>query len=136
MSSFSMIRRVALAGLLAVGGAGPAMASTDGSGPSSEEETAPTETTPAETAPTEPAAPVIVVPVAVVPSQQAQIEAARARCKESSDRAAYLARIGGPVVKSGEVDRLNAQANACQAAIDAAVLAATTPTAPVNLPEE
>jgi hypothetical protein len=129
MSSFSMIRRVVLAGLLAVGAAGPALAS-DGSDTS--EETAPAETRPEAAAP----APTTSVVVVLPPSQQAEINAARARCDEATDRADFLSRTGGPVQKGGEVDRLRAQAFACQAEIDAALLAAaTTPTHTVVLPQ-
>jgi hypothetical protein len=127
MSSFSMIRRVALAGLLALGVAGPAMAS-DGSDTS--EETSPAEASPQTTAP----APTTTV--VVVQSQQAEIDAARARCDAASDRAGFLARTGGPVEKGGEIDRMRAQAYACNAEIDAAVLAAaSTPTHTVILPQ-
>jgi hypothetical protein len=127
MSSFSMIRRVALAGLLALGLAGPVMAS-DGSD-TSEETTPRSETTPTVSTTT-----VVVVP-AQQAQQQAQLEAARARCDDLRDRAAFLARTGGPVEKGGEIDRVKAQAYACQAEIDAAVLAASTPTQPVYLPQ-
>src|SRR6478609_4994281 len=103
MSSFSMIRRVALAGLLAAGAAGPAMASGDGS--DSSEETTPSETTPSETTPSG-----TMQPVPAPPSPQSELDAARARCHDVSERADLLANMGGPLYKSGEIDRLRAQA--------------------------